>query len=67
MLNRPEEVHAIINTLRTLRGVEEIRIYNKQGIISYSTDTTEILKKLILQRRLVLAVITALYAAKFSK
>lgn len=45
MLNRPEEVHAIINTLRTLRGVEEIRIYNKQGIISYSTDTTEILKK----------------------
>ncbi|KAB2844419.1 MAG: hypothetical protein F9K42_13350, partial [Ignavibacterium sp.] len=45
MLNRPEEVHAIINTLRTLKGVEEIRIYNKQGIISYSTDTTEILKK----------------------
>ena len=45
LLNRPEDVHAIINTLRALRGVEEIRIYNKQGIISYSTDTTEILNK----------------------
>ena len=45
LLNRPEDVHAIINTLRSLKGVEEIRIYNKQGTISYSTDPAEILKK----------------------
>ncbi len=45
LLNQPEDVHAIINTLRSLRGVEEIRIYNKEGIISYSTDTTEISSK----------------------
>jgi len=45
LLNRPEDVHAIIKTLRSLKGVEEIRIYNKQGIISYSTNPAEILKK----------------------
>ena len=45
LLNRPEDVHSIINTLRSLKGVEEIRIYNKQGIISYSTDPTEIFSK----------------------
>ena len=45
LLNRPEDVHAIINTLRSLKGVEEIRIYNKQGIISYSTNPAEILNK----------------------
>ena len=47
LLNRPEDVHSIINTLRTLKDVEEIRIYNKQGIISYSTNPTEISRKLI--------------------
>ncbi|HMN24028.1 MAG TPA: HAMP domain-containing sensor histidine kinase [Ignavibacteriaceae bacterium] len=45
LLNRPEDVHAIINTLRSLKGVEEIRIYNKQGTISYSTNPAEILNK----------------------
>ena len=45
LLNRPEDVHSIINTLRTLKDVEEIRIYNKQGIISYSTNPAEISKK----------------------
>ncbi len=45
LLNRPEDVHAIINTLRGLKGVEEIRIYNKQGTISYSTIPSEILSK----------------------
>lgn len=45
LLNRPEDVHAIINTLRSLKGVEEIRIYNKQGTISYSTDPEEIMNK----------------------
>ena len=45
LLNRPEDVHSIIKTLRSLKGVEEIRIYNKQGIISYSTNPAEILNK----------------------
>ena len=45
LLNRPEDVHSIINTLRSLKGVEEIRIYNKLGTISYSTNPAEINKK----------------------
>ena len=45
LLNRPEDVHSIIKTLRSLKGVEEIRIYNKQGIISYSTIPSEINNK----------------------
>lgn len=45
LLNRPKDVHSIINTLRSLKGVEEIRIYNKQGIISYSTNPAEINNK----------------------
>jgi two-component system NtrC family sensor kinase len=45
LLNRPEDVHQIINTLRSIKDVEEIRIYNKQGIIIFSTDPNEISKK----------------------
>jgi two-component system, NtrC family, sensor kinase len=45
LLNRREDVHQIINTIRTEIGVEEIRIYNKQGVIAFSTDSKEILKK----------------------
>ncbi len=45
LLNRREDVHQIINTLRSEIGVEEIRIYNKQGIIIFSTDSAEIFKK----------------------
>ena len=45
LLNRREDVHQIIKTLRTEVGVEEIRIYNKQGLIIFSTNPNEILKK----------------------
>ncbi len=45
LLNRREDVHQIIKTLGTEIGVNNIRIYNKQGHIIFSTDTSEILKK----------------------
>lgn len=45
LLNRREDVHQIINTIRSEIGVEEIRIYNKQGMIAFSTDSLEILKQ----------------------
>jgi two-component system NtrC family sensor kinase len=45
LLNRREDVHQIINTIRTEIGVEEIRVYDKQGVIAYSSDSTEILSK----------------------
>ena len=49
LLNRREDVHEIIKTLRTESGVEEIRIYNKQGLIIFSTNPGEVLKKVNLQ------------------
>ncbi len=45
LLNRSEDVHAIIKTLGTEIGVQSIRIYNKQGFIIFSTDSEEIFKK----------------------
>jgi two-component system, NtrC family, sensor kinase len=45
LLNRREDVHQIIKTLGTESGVNNIRIYNKQGTIIFSTDSTEIKKK----------------------
>ena len=45
LLNRREDVHQIIKTLRSEIGVEEIRIYDKHGLIIYSTDPKEIFKK----------------------
>ena len=44
LLNRREDVHQIIKTLGTEVGVNIIRIYNKQGTIIFSTDSTEIKK-----------------------
>ncbi|HSD64982.1 MAG TPA: ATP-binding protein [Ignavibacteriaceae bacterium] len=44
LLNRRQDIYEIINTIGTEAGVEKIRIYNKQGKISYSTDSTEINK-----------------------
>jgi two-component system NtrC family sensor kinase len=41
MLNRREDVHQIITTVGTEPGVEGIRIYNKRGEISLSTDKRE--------------------------
>lgn len=45
LLNRREDVHQIINTLRSEIGVEEIRIYNKLGIVIFSTKPEEILSQ----------------------
>ncbi len=45
LLNRREDVHAIIKTLGTEIGVNDIRIYNKQGVIIFSTDSSQIFKK----------------------
>jgi two-component system NtrC family sensor kinase len=44
LLNRRQDIYEIINTIGKETGVEKIRIYNKQGKISYSTDSTEINK-----------------------
>lgn len=49
LLNRREDVHQIIKTLRSEIGVEEIRIYDKQGIVIYSTDPKEIFTKVDLR------------------
>ena len=45
LLNRREDVHQIIKTLRSEIGVNEIRIYNKQGTIIFSTNQKEIFRK----------------------
>lgn len=45
LVNRREDVHEIIKTLGTEVGVNEIRIYNKQGIIIFSTNPDEVLKE----------------------
>ncbi len=42
LLNRKEDVYQIIRTIGTERGVEKIRIYNKQGNISYSSNLSEV-------------------------
>ncbi|MFA5405677.1 MAG: hypothetical protein WC358_12160, partial [Ignavibacteria bacterium] len=41
LLNQREDVYEIIKTIGNEPGVKTIRIYNKQGVISYSSDTTE--------------------------
>jgi two-component system NtrC family sensor kinase len=41
LLNRKEDVYQIIRTIGTEEGVDGIRIYNKRGVITYSTDTRE--------------------------
>lgn len=45
LMNRREDVIQIIKTIGTEKGVQGIRIYNKQGIIIFSTDSSEILKR----------------------
>lgn len=45
LLNRREDVYHIIKTLGSEIGVEEISIYNKQGVIIYSTHQDQINKK----------------------
>ncbi|MEX1276595.1 MAG: HAMP domain-containing sensor histidine kinase [Bacteroidota bacterium] len=41
LLNRKEDVYRIIELVGRQPGVEGIRIYNKRGVITYSTDSTE--------------------------
>jgi two-component system, NtrC family, sensor kinase len=41
LLNQREDVYEIIKTIGNEPGVKTIRIYNKQGVISYSSDTSE--------------------------
>jgi two-component system NtrC family sensor kinase len=45
LLNRREDVHQIINTIGKENGLIGIRVYNKQGYIVFSTDSTEISKQ----------------------
>lgn len=45
LLNRREDVHQIIKMIGTEHGVEGIRVYNKQGTIILSTDTTEMMQQ----------------------
>lgn len=41
LLNKRDDVYQIIKTIGNEPGVKTIRIYNKQGVISYSSDSTE--------------------------
>lgn len=42
LLNRREHVHRIINTIGKQEGIEKVRIFNKEGEIIYSPDSTDI-------------------------
>jgi len=42
LLNKRNDIYEIIRTVGNEPGVKRVRIYNKQGIISYSSDSTEI-------------------------
>lgn len=42
LLNRKDDIYQIITTIGTETGVARIRIYNKQGIINFSTDSMEV-------------------------
>jgi two-component system, NtrC family, sensor kinase len=42
LLNRREDIYNIIKTISTEPGIEGIRIYNKRGDISFSTDEKEV-------------------------
>lgn len=46
LLNRREDLTQTTRTLGNEPGIKKIRIYNKQGIIAYSSDTTEIGQKI---------------------
>ncbi|MDD8017827.1 MAG: ATP-binding protein [Bacteroidota bacterium] len=42
LLNRREDIYNIIKTIGSEPGIEGIRIYNKQGVISFSTIENEV-------------------------
>ncbi len=41
LLNRKEDVYAAMETMGTQAGVEGLRIYNKRGVITFSTNKEE--------------------------
>ena len=41
LLNQRESVHRIINTIGEQAGIEKVRIFNKDGAIIYSTDSSD--------------------------
>ena len=45
LLNRQEDLNQTTRTLGNEPGIKKIRIYNKLGVISYSSDSSEIGKK----------------------
>lgn len=42
LLNQRESVHRIINTIGGQEGIEKVRIFNKEGAIIFSTDSSDI-------------------------
>ncbi len=61
LLNRREDVHEIIKTLSTEIGVNEIRIYNKQGIKIFSKNPDEVRKKVDMNKEVCIACHTVPY------
>lgn len=41
LLNQRESVHRIINTIGRQEGIEKVRIFNKEGVIIFSTDSLD--------------------------
>ncbi len=46
LLNRQEDLTQTTRTLRDEPGIKKIRIYNKMGVIAYSSDSTEVGKRI---------------------
>ncbi len=42
LLNQRKHIHRIIDTISRQEGIEKIRIFNKEGVVNYSSDKTEI-------------------------
>lgn len=42
LLNRREDIYRTIRTIGNEPGIDAIRIYNKQGVVSFSTDTSQV-------------------------
>lgn len=42
--NKREDIYQTIKAISNEKGVKLIRIYNKQGVINFSTDSTEVMK-----------------------
>ena len=42
MNNRSDEIHQIVSSIGTQPGIETIRIFNKSGVIRFSTDEHEV-------------------------